>query len=552
MDQPSFTRRLLFSWALYVPVLFSPLSLIEKAVLLSIFCFTPLTLWLTLPENPFQKSASLSAIRFHPLFALMAWIAFLLPQGWPAGILSLCWLGYAFFLAWLGASRLLARGWTWIEECAIDFGHLYYTMGGIWFIFYHFDLPVLHFTETIVLLTSVHFHYSAPLIPVMAGLAGRLLTEQETAGWKYRFIVGGTVGGPLLVAAGITFSRSLEWVAVVIYTCSLFLYLWVLFRLFPKFPIRSRLLFLGSALSLAIGMILAIGYSVGNWLGTPWVTIPDMVSTHGLINAIGFCGMGLMGWLAVHPSQRKVSNPYPISPIRGKTSIGAEFLERLQLIDAERRRIGLVDDFSIYERPDFHPERVAPEIRHFYEHTTDYELSAQITWHRGFRLFSRLYSAISSRIGQLHLPSQDRPHLAMKGEIIPIKPEADSRPDPRAWVRTDAQTGAPLFVALYSYHRTDGETYMNIALPLPFGNMTGILRIDHAEKQGITLSSVRREQGQPGDEGIILFHPWLTVRLPLSEHFHVWTENGRLKAEHRMWLWKWPLLTLKYDIVRKD
>ena len=54
--------------------------------------------------------------------------------------------------------------------------------------------------------------------------------------------------------------------------------------------------------------------------------------------------------------------------------------------------------------------------------------------------------------------------VEMTGSIVQVDPARDSRPSPRAWIRTIHQQ--TVFVAIYSKHTSDETTYMNIALPL--------------------------------------------------------------------------------------
>ena len=69
-------------------------------------------------------------------------------------------------------------------------------------------------------------------------------------------------------------------------------------------------------------------------------------------------------------------------------------------------------------------------------------------------------------------------------------------------VRELNEVGETVFVALYSAHTHDHITYMNIALPLPFSNMTGILK-PKAEDGCLILTSSDKRSDR-GDEGIFL------------------------------------------------
>jgi len=37
--------------------------------------------------------------------------------------------------------------------------------------------------------------------------------------------------------------------------------------------------------------------AIGDWLEQDWLVIPRMATTHGLLNALGFCLLGLLAWI---------------------------------------------------------------------------------------------------------------------------------------------------------------------------------------------------------------------------------------------------------------
>src|SRR5699024_3254907 len=105
-----------------------------------------------------------------------------------------------------------------------------------------------------------------------------------------------------------------------------------------------------------------------------------------------------------------------------------------------------------------------------------------------------------------------------------------------------------VFVALYSTHSDGIRTYMNIALPLPFTSMHGILAfIQHGEK--IELTSVRKDETM-NDVGIYLaFGKNGYFRLPLTETFHLQDISpGKLHAQHPRHIFKLPFLKITYNI----
>lgn len=68
-------------------------------------------------------------------------------------------------------------------------------------------ISIMQFTSDIVLLTAAHFHYSAFLLPLSAGLIGR---KREKSSKVYAAIMFIIVISPMTVAIGITYSRVFE------------------------------------------------------------------------------------------------------------------------------------------------------------------------------------------------------------------------------------------------------------------------------------------------------------------------------------------------------
>ena len=44
-------------------------------------------------------------------------------------------------------------------------------------------------------------------------------------------------------------------------------------------------------------MVLSGAYAVADFAGSEALTIPQMARTHGILNAVGFCLTGLLGWI---------------------------------------------------------------------------------------------------------------------------------------------------------------------------------------------------------------------------------------------------------------
>ena len=133
-------------------------------------------------------------------------------------------------------------------------------------------------------------------------------------------------------------------------------------------------------------------------------------------------------------------------------------------------------------------------------------------------------------------------------------------------MRTYVDTHSVAYAAAYSQHRQrddQRQVYMNIAFPLPYSQMTSVLRLDTltaADKiQTLCLTSLPVQQ-QFGDQGVYWVIRGFGVRLPINETIQVFTpEQGsdwpaevlpqtKLLAQHDMWVLGLHCLRLHYLI----
>jgi len=218
--------------------------------------------------------------------------------GVPAGVLASSWLLFAGIVALLGLARLFDPDLRDAAELCIDVSLLLLPIGGFWLAMARFGARPLGFGDTIVLLTAVHFHYAGFALLVLAGLAGRRLRAGAPAAWgSFRLLAAGLIAGVPLVALGITFSRVLEILAVLLLVSSVLAFaLLTLLALVPQLVRRAaRVLLVISALASVATMLLAAGYAGGSFVGLA-LTIPQMVVAHGAVNAFGLVLCGLLAW----------------------------------------------------------------------------------------------------------------------------------------------------------------------------------------------------------------------------------------------------------------
>jgi hypothetical protein len=146
----------------------------------------------------------------------------------------------------------------------------------------------------------------------------------------------------------------------------------------------------------------------------------------------------------------------------------------------------------------------------------------------------------------------------IESRLLPLAEEVDGRKAPRGWIRVYQSTGQAMYVAAYSSHSTEDNTYMNIAFPLPGGNLSSVLHMGASKSQqgqGVILSTLPSVR-LGGDQGVYFANRILPFRLPMNETITVWppSENGEpanapvLKAKHEMWIFGINFLNLDYDI----
>ncbi|OJH40882.1 hypothetical protein BON30_08140 [Cystobacter ferrugineus] len=550
---------------------FHEFLLAETLFLLAPLVLVPLGLPLTaVPVRSGRPSRLFTLLEVLPLPSALALVpAFALELPWLARVaLGLPYLLFTLCAALHGVVRLAGRSAFLVEELVIDVALLCPLGGAVWMMTWLGDFSLLGFQGLWVLLTAVHFHFAGFGCLLIAGLLGRLLWSRRTwapRAWRLHPVVAvGLMGAFPLLAAGIAGQRALEVLGVSLYVLLL--------------PMLAGLLLVGAAGvdSRGVGRWLLVGSGLavlgsttlaGLWglLRPSPVTLPTMLRFHGTLNALGFVGLGVLGLRLLHPVSRANPAGVVFSRLGSRGRTGPRFFERLAPPDG-RRPTGLVDDFSEYARPDFDPLRLSPEVRRFYEHTAEYRLWVVPDWKPGFRLGGRLWGWFARRVQQLVLPHDT--HLqrhGVKGSIVAVDDGADGRERVRGWIRTHVSDGSPIYVAAYSSHVAGAMRYMNIAFPLPFSNMTSILRIDHDAPggTGLKLTSCASEDAPGGDQGVYLAHRLLALRLPLNETIWVWSAEGTprteppcdepavvLRARHEMWFFGRKYLELHYFIER--
>jgi hypothetical protein len=226
--------------------------------------------------------------------AALAVVALVLPVGLAAGVVAATWLAWSAVAAFGALTALLARPST--ETCARAVALGFLVVGAGWLTLSRLGVRPLDFPAAIVELTGVHFHYAGfASVTVAACLLVAVRSERRGAATA---AVGLLAVAPPLVAAGFTFSPTLQVLGAVVQALGL----WLLAALALEFVRETdgdrlaRGLLAISALTVVVPMVLAVQWALGPHLGLPTLSIATMAATHGTANALGFALCGLVAW----------------------------------------------------------------------------------------------------------------------------------------------------------------------------------------------------------------------------------------------------------------
>jgi hypothetical protein len=182
---------------------------------------------------------------------------------------------------------------------AVGVARIDLSVGGAWLVASRMGWRPMGIQEPIGLLTAVHFHFAGF---ATATIAAATLSFSERFGeqrWLRRVITL-VLGLPFLLAAGFVISPVLRMSAAILFSASVAA-LAVFLRRWGRRAedVVARILLQVAAGAVFAAMLFSVAYAVVNFVGSDAITIPQMASTHGVLNAVGFCLPGLLGWLVM-------------------------------------------------------------------------------------------------------------------------------------------------------------------------------------------------------------------------------------------------------------
>jgi hypothetical protein len=258
------------------------------------------------------------------------------------------------------------------------------------------------------------------------------------------------------------------------------------------------------------------------------------------------------------------ATPWLEGPTGDVDRVGHSWLERERLrwdgrypdLDAEA---GLLTSMALLDGPGFSADDLRPEVRDFYERTSRWRLQVWAQWSPWAWPFGWLVSALfARRLEQLALPL--RPLEVARGMSSDVRPVIgiDGRVIGTAWLRRLRGTGRTVFSGWYGVSRPPASSgpSVRVVFPLPHGRLVVLLRPRAMPDGSLLLTSTDAPWG--GDGAYLVVQPsgrgrgWAR-RIPVHEVFHVHVDDeGVLRTDHEMRLWRLPVLQLHYRLDPAD
>ena len=246
--------------------------------------------------------------RLQPLGAALAVVAVLFPPGGRAGLIAVGWMIVCLLMAGAGLAGLVralwgdAGGGARATGVVVGVARIDLAVGGSWFVASRLGMRPMGIQEPIGLLTAVHFHFAGFATAMIAAATLRFAERRGEERWLRRVVMV-VVGMPFLVAAGFVISPGLKMAAAVAFSAGV-----AGLAIFLRGCGRrakngmSRILLQVAAGAVFAGVMLSGAYAVADFVGSDVLTIPQMARTHGILNGVGFCMTGLLGWLVENSS----------------------------------------------------------------------------------------------------------------------------------------------------------------------------------------------------------------------------------------------------------
>jgi len=219
---------------------------------------------------------------------------------------------------------------------------------------------------------------------------------------------------------------------------------------------------------------------------------------------------------------------------------------------------GLIPDFAVLRGPRFDPDAVAPQIRHFYEHTAQYHLEVwSEVYLTGKIVLWLLVEFISKRIDQLNFPiSSLEVAKGMTSEVVQLREPESGKLKYTGWLRRFRSTGKVIYAGFYSIANVPEEDGPCVKVTFPcYGSSNVYLRPCGYEDGSFGLVSTGAGFGRSGFYRIVEAgnDAWRVRNFKtLHEIFKVYVdEEGILRTDHEIRFVGLSILRLHYKMTRR-
>lgn len=286
----------------------------------------------------------------------------------------------------------------------------------------------------------------------------------------------------------------------------------------------------------------------------------------GVLGAIHLCIGRLLEiiieWMVILLGRRvsRAEEPWLNSPLGDSVLIGAGIYEKIAQDEHLEMQIvpdaGLIGDFDALHGPTFDPSVVHPRVRHFYEHTSQYQLEAwsEIALIGKFFLWL-LVEFISQRMDQLNFPiSPLEMARGMTSQVIQLREPSNGGLVYTGWLRKLKSSGLVLFAGVYSVARIPGEQNPVVKVTFPDRGSANVylVPVNHPDSS-LGLDSSGSAFGRSGFYRVIASgKDHLRVRKfeTLHELFHVYEDKeGVLRTDHKISFLGMTIVRLHYKMT---
>jgi len=258
---------------------------------------------------------------------------------------------------------------------------------------------------------------------------------------------------------------------------------------------------------------------------------------------------------------RKSEAPWLTTPLGGRERIGRSIYERVAQAEGLEIRTpphaGLLENFNLLRGPNFDPDAVHPDIRHFYEHAAEYQLDvwSEVSLIGRFFLWL-LVEFISRRMDQLNFPiSSLEVAKGMTSEVVQLVEPASGRIVNTGWLRRLKSSGRVIYAGLYSTTQMPDEAGPCVKVTFPCRGSANVYLNPTAHPDGsFGLESSGSAFGRSGFYRMIDGGPdHYIVRhvRSLRELFHVYVDaEGVLRTDHFVFFLGLAIIRLHYKMTR--